>query len=662
MRMARILDWIDGQAWNDPVQWRLDPPAGVSMHWSRIADIPVAAAVSVLSGPLGRSRALRVAAFAVPPVLGGLFVALFVWAARGLSASAFVAPFTMSGALVMPLLQFRPGRIDHHGLQLVLVTVAAGFLFRCLRSRSPGAASGAGVAAAASLAVGLEMLPFVAACAAILCLAWVLRRETAPALAAFAATLACALVVLYPVTVPSAEWSVAACDRMSLPHLSAAAVLAAAGAAAWLAGRRAATAGVRQRGAAVAAGAVATAALLWAAFPHCAGGPYAEVAPEIRYWLDRVNEARSLARYFHDHPGAAAGQAALPLTALVYAALFAVRPPAGRRDPRHAALFLLASTGAVLLAWQVRNTSYAALAAAFALVPLAAAANARIDRVRRLLPRVGLRACIPLACVGCVLLPPLVQFSLTNEEPGGEPECDAGAMLSALTDPGGFGSARRTVAAPIDLGPFILLHTPHRVLAAPYHRNVAGLADNRVVFAGTGAAALDAIRRRGVDAVLFCSRYVRATAFPGSAGFLNERLAADNPPRWLVPLADEAGISLYRVDLEPDAASRRTRPAASRSGADHGNERDGFREATHDEQQQDTQWQGAGVTTKYRREAVTRTDWWGWNPQPRHVRYVRGLASFPHMDACQEEREEGWLQDGKTTGSSPAPDTGLGPT
>lgn len=37
-----------------------------------------------------------------------------------------------------------------------------------------------------------------------------------------------------------------------------------------------------------------------------------------------------------------------------------------------------------------------------------------------------------------------------------------------------------------------------------------------------------------------------------------------------------------------------------------------------------------------------RHDWWGWAPQPKHIRYIRGLASCTHVDSWQEEREEGW--------------------
>ena len=54
MRMVQVLDWTDGQGWSDTVQRRLNPPAGVPMHWSRFADAPLAALISLGEPWFGR--------------------------------------------------------------------------------------------------------------------------------------------------------------------------------------------------------------------------------------------------------------------------------------------------------------------------------------------------------------------------------------------------------------------------------------------------------------------------------------------------------------------------------------------------------------------------------------------------------------------------------
>src|SRR5260370_41534286 len=47
MRLVEVRDLIAGQAWFDLAQHRLDPP-GVSMHWSRAIDAPLAALILLL--------------------------------------------------------------------------------------------------------------------------------------------------------------------------------------------------------------------------------------------------------------------------------------------------------------------------------------------------------------------------------------------------------------------------------------------------------------------------------------------------------------------------------------------------------------------------------------------------------------------------------------
>ena len=81
MRVVQVLD-SDGQSWHDTVQRRLDPPAGVAMHWSRLSDLPLAVAIGALEPFAGRGGAVYLAVLLVPAILGGVFAAVFVWAQR----------------------------------------------------------------------------------------------------------------------------------------------------------------------------------------------------------------------------------------------------------------------------------------------------------------------------------------------------------------------------------------------------------------------------------------------------------------------------------------------------------------------------------------------------------------------------------------------------
>ena len=549
MRLVQVRDLVDGQAWFDLVQHRLDPPRGVAMHWSRLGDIPLALVAALAQPWVGRDDATRLAVLVVPALLGGAFLAAFCWAAAPLAAKRpLLAAALMAAALVVALTQFRTGRIDHHGLQLVFAAVVAGCLLRCLPSGGARPAAAAGSVAAASLAVGLDALPLVAVVGLVLGIAAVLHRRMALPFAAFGLALAGTLPVLCALTAPSSAWAVAVCDRASVVHMAGAGVVAVAGVAAVVLARTRAAA--RRWARLLAVGGVGLAGLagLAAAFPQCAGDPYATLAPVTAYWFEGVNEARSLVELYARSPGRAVAYAVLPAAAVLYAAGRFVHGP---RDLERFALLALAVSGLAVLVWQIRAAPYANLVAALALVPLAGAVDVRAQRLARLPARLALRLGIPATCAVAVGLPAALDGLPGEPRSRDHSACDVARVRDALADPDGLGAARRTIAAPIDAGPAILLLSPHAVLAAPYHRNARGFADNRLVFAGTEAEARSTIAVRGVDAVLFCAKYAGLTDFDDRPAFLDSRLAADRPPAWLVPVSRQRGVALYRVDPGP---------------------------------------------------------------------------------------------------------------
>ena len=418
----------------------------------------------------------------------------------------------MVATLILPLLQYMlAGRVDHHGLQLVLTALAIGCLLRAFQPSDIRPALGLGIVSGISLSIGLETLPFVGSAAVILSLAWVWRHATASTLACFGAALTASSLALEGLR-PGASWP-------------------------W----RLATVGCVG---------MAGLALAVAIFPQCAGGPYSGLVDDIRYWLLRVNEAQSLADLFGRKPGVAVSAIILPAVALVALGWQWMRA-SDRSDPRRFVLAVLVLSGLAVTAWKVRGTGYAGLAAGFALIPVAVAAGERSRRSRRIPAKLGLRVCVPLACAFAVLAP--LKLLPVPAAPGGDgwkTGCDVKAVLDALNDPAGLGTTARTVAAPIDAGPALLFLTRHKVLAGPYHRNVRGLTDNRRIFAGTEAEARATIAARGVDAILFCRKFAGLSNYPDRPAFLDDRLASDRPPGWLIPVAAGEGIALYRVDQD----------------------------------------------------------------------------------------------------------------
>ena len=61
------------------------------------------------------------------------------------------------------------------------------------------------------------------------------------------------------------------------------------------------------------------------------------------------------------------------------------------------------------------------------------------------------------------------------------------------------------VAADIDLGPYVVALSPHRVVAAPYHRLEGGIPAIYAIGDGTPEQALRHLRALGVDYVALCA-------------------------------------------------------------------------------------------------------------------------------------------------------------
>src|SRR4028119_709889 len=59
LRMVQGRALLDGQGWYDLRQYRLNPPDGLDVHWSRIPDLPIAGLYLLLQPLLGRAAAAR---------------------------------------------------------------------------------------------------------------------------------------------------------------------------------------------------------------------------------------------------------------------------------------------------------------------------------------------------------------------------------------------------------------------------------------------------------------------------------------------------------------------------------------------------------------------------------------------------------------------------
>lgn len=550
LRMSQVRAWLGGQGWYDLRQYELGGAAGFDVHWSRVVDLPLAGLVLLgrlfMPGPDAERFAIAVAPL-LPLAVTMVGVALA--ARRLLEPRAALLAVPLFFCAVPAVFMFHPTRIDHHGWQLAMLALVAAGLLDPKRRR--GGAT-VGLASALSLAIGLEMLIYLALAGAAIVLRWVWDGEERPRLAAYGGTLAAGTAAGFALFASEAN-RFAVCDALSPVWLSA--MLAGGAAALALAVGAPPTRGARF-GAAALAGAM-LAAMFWLAWPGCTDGRLEQVSPELdRLWLSRVREAKPITEQSRD---VMVGMLSLPIAGLLGGALLLwTRRRDGAAIGAAAGPLAMAIAALGLLFWQTRTGPAAGLLA----VPGATALLwLGLPPVRRM-ANVPLRilATLALALVGTGTLA-TVALKLKPEEalkPGGKAvdlanrRCPTLPALRpvALQPPG-------TVLTFVDLGPRLITATRHRALAGPYHRNGREIVDVMRAWRGTEANARATAARYRVDYVLICPGFSESTIYTSEAqGGFYDQLRQGRVPGWLSPVTLPADSPYWMWRVAPSATGR----------------------------------------------------------------------------------------------------------
>lgn len=534
MRMATATDLLHGQAWQDLIQHRDNVPFGASMHWSRLVDAPIALLIGI-GGP-------DFAAIAWPLLLLLPLLLLSAAVTRVLVPGAGI--FT---ALVLPVLnlvldiEFTPGRVDHHNVQIVL-TQAMLLALLLGRQRAWGAAL-AGVLAATSLAIGLETLPIVLAAITLMTALWLWQPHAyRRGLAVFGASFGLATTAHFVLATAPALYLAEACDVVSMPYVLAALLGGGGLVVAALATSRL---GLPIRLASIAVIGVLVLAATALLYPDCLRGPYAQVPRDIIDGMfSRIGEAQPLWTRFLAQPSVGFAFGGATLIAVPLTAWIALRETGERRVSWLIVLALLA-VAALVMVLQIRG---ARLAAALALPAgawlITTARNAYRERgsAGRALGLIGswllfatMAQPILLALAGELVPSSRAQG---QAEPVAKPtspdDCLMGRSFAALAalPPG-------RIAAPIGLSSHILRYTSHSVLSAGFHRNAQSIRDVDAFFNDDEAAQRIA-RERGLDYVVTCP------VASDLAGWAKGGAARN----WLLPLsAPQDVLQVYRIDL-----------------------------------------------------------------------------------------------------------------
>jgi hypothetical protein len=546
-RLVEVRDFLAGQNWFDMTQYRLDPPAGVVTHWSRLLDLPIALIVKSVSLAASAGLAEKIALIVWPSALLLLLLAGLARLARELSGETAARLAIVLAVLMAPVLQnFRTGAIHHHNIQIVLLIWALAFFVHPI----PRNAAMAGLLGALSVAIGQEMAPAVATLAAIAGLRWIVLGDVCrQSTIAYAVVLASGTIFFAIATVAPADYFAVHCDAISIAQAMAMAI-GGFGLAA-LAALRPNSVAMR----AVGAGCIAVLVFAFVATgaPQCIGDPYAALDPRLAaLWLASVSEARNLFSMLRDLPQQVPAYFGIPVAAVGLGIARCIRE---RDEKKWNWIACTASVGVLLLisVWEIRGAGGAnALSAALLPAALLQMMSARKNRASWLgVPRPALIALLVLNPATLVAFGSGAAQAFTVA--ASSRQIIASGDTGTCQQPADYAPLKALppglVLAFIDSGPFILMETSHGVLAAPYHRNQTGNTAMFDMLLATPEQAYKRIIARGVDYVAFCpgapERYNYANAAPNG---LVAALANDQPPGFLerMPFGD-SGLVVYRV-------------------------------------------------------------------------------------------------------------------
>ena len=544
MRLVEVRDLINGQGWFDLWQYRLDSP-GVLMHWSRLIDLPLTISILLLKPLIGMQGAEAVTLFLWPLLLFAVALMLVVAIARQMSDGVITSQISSAvlALLAVPaLVHFRPGAIDHHNAQIDLLLAL--ILFTLQIERSAVKAALAGLAASLSLAIGVEMLPAIAALGVAIAGLFIWRGSSvAPQVAAFAMTLAASTLVLALALLPLPSLASPVCDFLGGPVL----LLTTGGGLGLtlMVGIDRYHSTLLLRLVTATGVAVALIGAFMSQYLGCVASPYAQLDPLVMsIWLDNVQESISLATMLRLLPEQVLGNYAFPLITLgvVAAALI-------RSNPLERFRWILGSVPLAALiglsVWEMRGSAGASMVAA----PMFAAGAAAVWpslAVGRNLALLALAVSpMTFAAMGLTakpLIDSILKPQMSNIEWSTCQNVSDVASMSQLP--------KGRVMAPIDLGPAILVETNHDIFAAPYHRNNDGNLAMLKLMLAPPPLARQMLSDRHVDYLAVCKVPLLHgdMIIQRAPGGLAALLARGETPEFLEPidLGPAAKIAVWR--------------------------------------------------------------------------------------------------------------------
>ncbi len=542
LRMAQVRALLNGQDWYDLRQYKLNPPEGYNIHWTRLVDLPIAALQLIIKPFFGIVMAEKASAALAPLI--PLLVALM---AMGIAVRRLVAPgsFAFAAGLMLAcqaaMLMFMPLRVDHHGWQLALLVITIAGL------ADPNIRRGGltmGLSSAVSLTIGLELMPFLAIAGAAIVLHWIWAREEAMRMRSYGAALGLGCTLGY-LGFASYDNQVARCDVLSPIWLT---TMTVAGALAVGLSFLSSPKPITRLIAAGVGGALLVGGFVYA-WPQCIDRPEQISDELVRVWFSNVREAKPL----YTQPWTTiATVVSLPVVGVIGSLWAAWRAWGTRAFGTWAPVAFVSVVSLALVLWQTRQGPAAQLMAVPGATALCWAIIPKLANHRSMIVRTFgvVAAFLTLSGITTGLVVTNLPEGATKPR-GKKGNADkviarANARCPSLTAMRPLAKLpATTIFTFVDLGPRLITVTHHKAIAGPYHRNGDAILDVHHAFGGTPTAARAIMLRHGATLLLTCPNMSESTVhrYRHKTGFY-ARLAKGEKFNWLTPVPMPKGSPL----------------------------------------------------------------------------------------------------------------------
>lgn len=540
MRLLTVRDWLAGQGWFDVVQYRLNPPEGVSLHWSRYIDAAIAAIIVPFSYFVPMDTAEQLAAAIYPTAIFVLSILVIGFGTRRVFGT-MAACFSVLCFVIWPLtgdLHSRVGNLDHHNVQLLMMILMAFAVVWPTRPIAAGIVGG--LAAAFSLAIGLESLLYIVVIGLIVLVRtpFAQNHNARQFLGMFCAALAGGSILLWLGQAAPAARFAPMCDQLGTPVLSLIAIAVAACVLPLALGARAARPGVFI---AMAAGATALGLVLaWPLLSGCLDGPYGDLPDDVQLTIKTsITEAKPGIVYAMANPAATFVFVVPVFTAFFLGLAQWVRTRlTDKNAPALLQLLLICVFCIGMLFVQMRTVIMAAsvvpMIGGYVIATLTGKYLKTRDIVQGALALIAATLIIAPTLVAQGIAPLLSSGAKVNKE--ASEACGRYESLVTLNE-----VPEAIILNHINFGPAVLWATHHSVLSAPYHRSGAAFNNGFVPFKLEGPAFEDYVKGTTATHILLCNgmRY--------DSDFVTE-LADGGQADWLrrVPVSSESQV-LFEV-------------------------------------------------------------------------------------------------------------------